>query len=65
LGPPTLKLPLRLGTREGSARCSSRHTVCGILPIGSCGDRQEMTLLGLFLLALMGALLGMAALSRI
>ena len=41
------------------------HTVCGILPVGSCGDRQEMTLLGLFLLALMGALLGMAALSRI
>jgi hypothetical protein len=40
------------------------HAVCGVLAFDTC-DRQEMMLLGLFLLAVTGGLLGMAALSRI
>jgi hypothetical protein len=41
------------------------HTVCSALAFDTCVDRQEMALLGQFLLALTGALLGMTALSRI
>jgi sugar phosphate permease len=40
------------------------QAVCGVLAFDTC-DRQEMMLLGLFVLALTSALLGMATLSRI
>jgi hypothetical protein len=41
------------------------HAFCGVLAFDTCVDRQEVTLLGLFLLAVTGGLLSMAALSRI
>jgi hypothetical protein len=40
------------------------HVVCRVVPFGSC-DSQEMTMLGMFMLALTGALLVMATLTRL
>jgi hypothetical protein len=41
------------------------HAVCGVLAFASCGDRQEMTLLGVFLMAMTGGLLAIGAVLRI
>jgi hypothetical protein len=42
------------------------HTVCGVVPVfGSCADAQGVTMLGMFMLALTGAFLVMAALARL
>jgi hypothetical protein len=40
------------------------HVVCRVVPFGSC-DSQEMTMLGMIMLAVTGALFVLAALSRI
>jgi hypothetical protein len=40
--------------------------VCGVVPdLGNCLDRQGVTMLGMFILAVAGALFVLAALSRI
>ena len=40
--------------------------VCGVVPdLGTCLDRQGVTMLGMFILAVAGALPVLAALSRI
>ena len=41
------------------------HAVCRVVPFGICIDNPSMTILGMFMLALTGALLVMATLTRL
>ena len=41
------------------------HAVCRVVPFGICIDNPSMTILGMFMLALTGALLVIATLTRL